>query len=549
MKLASGVAPDGSFRVGIHQPALSVSNFRAKDHIEALGRCANGKLRTNQVNFPPGTVEAETTDWVYEIPNAFPFRGTTFIARSWAQECAQSPLSLALPTPTPTSFSSTIESWAHDRPFMESEVEAIFKRLPSAVKLALATTSTDQRDLIRLAHDCCKLQLDGQGRPTGLLFKQNPDGSYYPEIEDHDLFEAVANSPYLPPSYKVAMVLRPGIQGDSPIVGEWFDAKADSHIFEYLRQNSYIPWGHYAANMAHDAIRYSTAELSCTDMQGLRHLYYQRTFTRLAEMLGVRVAGDRQNLSPSSLEKLRVVINERLADSQLGPNLTFNCTLWGWNYGFDFAPSRYRLHASHQQIHQQFALLPDKVRCLDRNGKAASDRWMSSYACGDQIAAFTADYRERCGQPFFETYLKAIRDNVRMDGRDQRPRSLIVFENEAAIVFVPKAQTSQWELQVMLTRPVGHILEADAQTRTQIDHALWVAIRILGELGARMVTSIEYAKRFQNPDTDQRLLYALLPKLPQSPGGFSEAQLRWIVGHFPEDFAVACRNHLERLGI
>ena len=74
-------------------------------------------------------------------------------------------------------------------------------------------------------------------------------------------------------------------------------------------------------------------------------------------------------------------------------------------------------------------------------------------------------------------------------------------------------------------------------------------IRTLGEMGARMVTSIEYAKRFQNPDTDQRLLYALLPKLPQSPGGFSEAQLRWIVGHFPEDFAEACRHRLKALGI
>jgi hypothetical protein len=549
MKLASGVAPDGSFKVGVHQPALSVSNFRIKDDIETLGHCEGGQERTNQANFPPGTVEAETADWVFEIPNAFPFRGTTYIARSWAQRSAHCPQSIGLPIGTTTSFYSTIDTWAHDRPPTAKEVGAIFKSLPPALKLALATTSTDPRDLIRLAHDCCKLQMDEDGTPTGLRFRQNADGSCHPHIEDHDLFEAVANNPHLPAGYKVAMVLRPGIQGDSPIVGEWLDTEADTHIVEYLRQNSYIPWGHYAANMAHDAIRYATAELSWADMQGLRHLYYQRTFTRLAAMLEVGVDSGRQSLSPGSLEKLRATINERLAGSRRRRDLPFTSTLWGWNYGFDFAPSGYRLHASHQQIHQQFALLPDKVRCLDPNGRAAPDRWMDSYACGDQIAAFTADYRERTGQPFFKTYLQAIRGNVRMDSRGGRPRSLIVFENEAAIVFVPKAQTSQWEVQVMLTKPVGHILEADAQTRTQIDYALWVAIRTLGQMGARLVTSIEYAKRFQNPDTDQRLLYALLPRLPQSPGGFSEAQLRWIVGHFPEDFAEACRHNLKAIGI
>jgi hypothetical protein len=41
--------------------------------------------------------------------------------------------------------------------------------------------------------------------------------------------------------------------------------------------------------------------------------------------------------------------------------IAFDRTLWGWNYGFDYAPSGYRLHASHQQIHQQFALIPTEV--------------------------------------------------------------------------------------------------------------------------------------------------------------------------------------------
>ncbi len=60
-----------------------------------------------------------------------------------------------------------------------------------------------------------------------------------------------------------------------------------------------------------------------------------------------------------------------------------------------------------------------------------------------------------------------------------------------------------------------------------------------------MVTSIEYSKRIAARDRfNQPLLYSLLPKLPFSPGAFSEAQLRFINGHYPEDFAAVCRKQL-----
>jgi hypothetical protein len=51
----------------------------------------------------------------------------------------------------------------------------------------------------------------------------------------------VANNPCLPDLYKEVMVLRPGVQGQSEIVGEW--RTGGSRVFEYLRRNSYIPWG------------------------------------------------------------------------------------------------------------------------------------------------------------------------------------------------------------------------------------------------------------------------------------------------------------------
>ncbi|MBU1986263.1 MAG: hypothetical protein KJ846_03450, partial [Proteobacteria bacterium] len=74
------------------------------------------------------------------------------------------------------------------------------------------------------------------------------------------------------------------------------------------------------------------------------------------------------------------------------------------------------------------------------------------------------------------------------------------------------------------------------------------AQKALAGLGARMVTSIEYPKRIgRKGELGQHLLYAFLPRLPKSPGAFSEAQLRFINGHYPEDFAAVCRQQLANL--
>ena len=93
-----------------------------------------------------------------------------------------------------------------------------------------------------------------------------------------------------------------------------------------------------------------------------------------------------------------------------------------------------------------------------------------------------------------------------------------------------------------------NILEADTRTRNALDRAMLMAVRLLSAMGVKMITTIEYAKRFDNPDRDQRLLYCFLPRLPASPGAFSEAQLRWVSRHYPEDFAAACRDRLATMG-
>jgi len=527
------VTPQGDFLYCIHEPDYAVKNLRAHDLIVSLGTC-DGKEYLNSRNFPPADVTVEKADRVYEIPHVFPFKGTTFINSRWADATAKDPLRIGLPAPARTSFSQNLSTWLAGR--QNSSIDALFDCLPEPVLLALATTSTDPDDLIRLAKMSCEFVVDENGTPSGLRYSQEQPGRTRARINNHPLFEAVANNPFLPDLYKQAMVLRPGAQGGSEIVGEWNDA--DHHVFEYLRSNSYIPWGHYAANMANDAVRYDIAKLSVSDMTGLRHLYYQRTYVRLAADLGIEVESGRKSLSAGELESLRREICRRLDKSDKSP--FFDCTLWGWNYGFDFSPSLYRLNASHQQIHQQFALLPAAVAA--RQAGRRTDGFLPSYGCGDLVADCVRAYAGQHGRSLFADLITNIRNNRRMD-EAKGEESLIVFEDDQVMLFVPKAQTSQWELQLMAIKPVGNILEADAAMRRSLDAGMHTAMQVLGGLGMRMANIIEYAKRFTDK-SDQRLLYSILPKLPESPGAFSEAQLRWIMGHYPEDFAIACRNKL-----
>ncbi len=543
MKLRTSVLPEGRFFYGIHKPGFEVRNLRKNTLIEKLGTLDGTTIIDNQPNFPDGSVKEPEADWIFEIPNPFPFRGTTFINRKWAEQRVNKPSTIYLPAPGNVSYIESLN--IENKPEKEQQailIDAI-KKLPGPLQIALATSSTDYRDLVALAKISCSLEFnDNENNPSGMMFRESEKSNPKPLIHHDALFEAIANNPYLPDPYKEAMVLRPGIQGSSEIVGEW---QEDSHIFEYLRRNSYIPWGHYAANMANDAVRYHISELSFKDMKGLRHLYYQRTLIRLAESLNIAVPETRQTIKEPGLETIRQHILDKLDKPGNMENIAFNRTLWGWNFGFDFAPSHYRLHASHQQIHQQYAMIPESVTGWHQ-GTDDEEGFPGfvPFACGDLIEDFIRRYKNEHGTSFFQAFIKAIRSNKRLDNRKDNPQELIVYDNREAIVFVPKAQTSQWELQLTTTKPIGNIIEADLNTRNAIDQAMYAAVSVLAELGARMITSIEFSKRLYRAPDDQHLLYSFLPKLPESPGAFSEAQLRWINGHYPEDFAEACRLKL-----
>ncbi|HDQ39875.1 MAG TPA: hypothetical protein ENN39_02440 [Desulfonatronum sp.] len=543
MKLRTCVTPFG-FCIGVHDPSYNVANLREQEHITVLGLDDSGQVLDNRRNFPGQDVAVAQASRIYEIPNAFPFRGTTYIDSSWADAKSRDPASIRLPAPVECSLSKWFQTRSNMPGASTSDfLESSFESLPEPLLLALAATTTDPEDLRALARISCDMvAIPGPAGLFGLQYAADEQGRMTPVIRRHDLFEVLVNNPHLPDELKRALVLRPGVQGDSEIVGDVAGQGKQTHVFEYLRRNSYIPWGHYAANMADDTVRYAVRDLSLADIRGLRHLYYQRTYVRLAEELGLAAPRSRC-LDSNELEGLRLTILAEL-ESMRGKKreLSFNSILWGWNFGFDFAPSGYRLHASHQQVHQQYALIPSTASFgnnLDQKNASS----FSTFACGDLVAEVVARYRAENGQGFFQDYLRALRGNRRTNGRPG-PSSLIVHEDDNVVLFVPKAQTSGWELQLMPVKPVGNILEANADCRRSLDRAMLTAQKILEGLGARMVSSFEYSRRLDSPDRDQRLLYAFLPKLPYAPGGFSEAQLRNIVGHYPEDFAAACREAL-----
>jgi len=541
MHLRTCVSPSGKFVFGVHRPSFCTDNLRQHDAVTALGFFDDGRPLENPENFPPSGVEAEQGDVIFEIPNAFPFRGTTYIRKSWADAKVSDPSLMLLPKSPPVSFSTTLSRWFKEDGNALKKMDSVFKALPEPLLLALAKTSTDPDDLVIMANLSCEFVYDdSQKTPSGLRFKKDREGAPRPVIRNSVLYEVIANNPHLPDAYKEAMVLRPGIQGTSEIVGEFGEKNGNSHVFEYLRCNSYIPWGHYAANMASDTVRYRISDLTEADMKGLRHLYYQRTYVRLSSMAGVRVPEKRRPLTESELEEMRKHILSRLRSQNSTP-LPFNSTLWGWNFGFDFAPSHYRLHASHQQVHQQFALIPARVSSGTSSDDEA-DLDFLPYACGDLIRDVITSYRIETGQHFFKDYIRAIKSNTRMDGQTEKENSLIIYEDDHVMLFVPKAQTSQWEVQLITLGTIGNILEADKDVRASLDHAMLFCMTMLEKMGAKMVTTIEYSSRFDSDNEDQRLLYSFLPKLPESPGAFSEAQLRWINGHYPEDFAAFCRS-------
>jgi hypothetical protein len=525
------VAPSGEFVYGIHKPRFKSTNLRENDYIVHLGRTMNQEVLDNAANFPEKDVSVPAGEWVFEIPNAFPFMGATFILKSKADQTVGGC--------NPFRELSERPDEGRSNPSIQTQSRAAL--------LSLASSSTNPEILASLAERSCEFVYDESTNiVSGRCYQQDDAGQLCPAILDHHLFQLVSNNPFLPDAYKRHMVLIPGVQGKSAIVGEY--SEGDTHVWEYLRENSYIPWGHYAANMAHDAVRYMVSSLTPKDLSGLRFLYYQRIYVQLAAELGLPVPTGRVRLGRNDLENLRMsIFNEIKERNESGGSLPFNAVIWGQNYGFDLSISGYRLGGSHQQIHQQFALVRTHMPVYVGGQNETTFSSVDTYAQGDEIAQFSKTYQEKVGRGFFETYLRAIQSNKRLDGRIDKASDLTIYQDENVVVFVPKAQRSQGEIQLMSKGECGNIVEADTGVRNSLDRAILLTMKILENLGVEMFNAFELSKRLDNLDQDQRLIYCFFPRHRQSPGGFSEFQQRWINNHYPEDFAKNCRDELGKI--
>ena len=77
MKLRTCVTPEGKFIFGIHKPNFKTANLRENDFLQILGLDTADNPVDNTRNFPEGDVEETQGEWIYEIPNPFPFRGAS----------------------------------------------------------------------------------------------------------------------------------------------------------------------------------------------------------------------------------------------------------------------------------------------------------------------------------------------------------------------------------------------------------------------------------------------------------------------------------------
>ena len=233
-RIQTTITPDGKFYYGIHKPSYSVQNQRQDTVLQNLGHDMQGNPVDNKRNSPDDTVEVENGDWVFEIPNPFPFKGRTYINKAWADSSAGNPEKIRLPAPEPVSLTQTLKKC--------SLKDTLFEHLPPPLLLALATCSTDPEDLVRLAELSSEIEKNDTGIPIGLRYETDPGNKVIPIIHNRPLFEAVANNHHLPDSYKIVMVVRPGAQGGSEIVGEW-ERDPNTHIFRISTEKLLHPVG------------------------------------------------------------------------------------------------------------------------------------------------------------------------------------------------------------------------------------------------------------------------------------------------------------------
>ena len=181
------VAPLGQFVYGIHKPRFKATNLRENDYVVALGRTSNQEIISNADNFPDKDVQVTAGAWIFEIPNAFPFMGATFILKAKADQTVDGC----------NPFHELSERKDEGRRKFNRETES------RADLLSLASSSTDPELLAYLAERSCDFVFDQSTNiVSGRMYREHGTGRLSPVILDHHLFQLVSNNPSLPDAYK-----------------------------------------------------------------------------------------------------------------------------------------------------------------------------------------------------------------------------------------------------------------------------------------------------------------------------------------------------------
>lgn len=130
----SCISPSGCFHYGIHKPSYSVTNLRIEEKIERLGMLDDQIAVDNTRNYPEADPTIERADWIFEIPNPFPFRGTTFIDKEWADASASNYSRIRLPPRQEASFSELLSRTGSDPGLLESSPPLSCSPWPPALR-------------------------------------------------------------------------------------------------------------------------------------------------------------------------------------------------------------------------------------------------------------------------------------------------------------------------------------------------------------------------------------------------------------------------------
>jgi galactose-1-phosphate uridylyltransferase len=172
-----------------------------------------------------------------------------------------------------------------------------------------------------------------------------------------------------------------------------------------------------------------------------------------------------------------------------------------------------------------------------------------SFNAGDQIACMYHAWREKySGRNFLDDYSTALRSPIPLDAGSQEEGgegSLIIAENEHAILYVPIAQHYRLEMQVMLKAPcVSNILKTTPEIRRGIAELEATALTAYRLQGINSLNTLLYAGRFsQADDVDQRIIVSICPRT--SVFAWAEMLGRFVIDEFPWQCAEKFRASLD----